>query len=87
MAGIWKPEPEVNEYLVEEARARETVVVLAGSARIEIRDGPTLDLSTGDLASLPRSVSTTWYTSPALSTLTSRVEATGARRLVRPAPD
>jgi uncharacterized cupin superfamily protein len=65
MAGLWKPEPEVRrEYEVDEAPARETIVVLAGSARIEIRGGPTLDLRVGDMASLPQGAATTWYPSP-----------------------
>jgi uncharacterized cupin superfamily protein len=33
---------------------RETVLVLEGSARIEIQGGPTLELDVGDLASLPK---------------------------------
>jgi hypothetical protein len=41
--------------------ARETVVVVQVSVRIEIEDGATLDLSAGDLASLPRGAITTWH--------------------------
>ena len=64
MAGIWKPEPDLRrEYRQGEAPARETVVVLSGSARVEIRDGPTLDLSVGDMASLPKGAVATWYPS------------------------
>ena len=43
---------------------RETIIVLAGSVRIEIEDGPTLDLSVGDMASMPTGAVTTWYPSP-----------------------
>ena len=39
---------------------RETVVVLEGAARIEIEGGPTLELSVGDMASLPKGAVTTW---------------------------
>jgi uncharacterized cupin superfamily protein len=39
---------------------RETVLVLEGTARIEIEGGPTLDLKAGDLASLPKGAVTTW---------------------------
>ena len=46
--------------------ARETIVVLAGSVRIEIQDGPTLDLSAGDIASMPDGAVTSWYPSPDL---------------------
>ena len=64
MAGIWKPEAGLKrEYRLGEAPARETVVVLSGSARIDIQDGPTLDLSAGDIASLPKGAVATWYPS------------------------
>lgn len=39
---------------------RETVVILEGSARIEIEGGPTLELKAGDMASLPKGVVTSW---------------------------
>ena len=39
---------------------RETVLVLEGTARIEIEGGPTLELKAGDLASLPKGAVTTW---------------------------
>jgi len=42
---------------------RETVVVLQGTVRIEIEDGPTLELTSGDLASLPKGANTSWYPS------------------------
>ena len=40
---------------------RETVLILEGSARIEIRGGPTLELNVGDMASLPKGVETSWH--------------------------
>jgi uncharacterized cupin superfamily protein len=40
---------------------RETIHVLEGSVRIEIADGPTLELGPGDLASLAPGVATTWH--------------------------
>jgi len=65
MAGLWKPEPELTrDYVVDAALARETIVVLSGSARIEVQGGPTLDLSVGDIASLPSGAVTKW--SPSL---------------------
>ena len=48
----------------EELHARETIVVLVGSVRIEIKDGPTLDLGVGDMASMPKGAVTTWHPSP-----------------------
>jgi uncharacterized cupin superfamily protein len=40
---------------------RETLLVLEGEARIEIADGPTLELRPGDIASLPAGAHTTWH--------------------------
>ena len=43
---------------------RETIVVVAGSVRIDIDGGPTLELAVGDVASLPKGAVTTWHPSP-----------------------
>jgi len=40
---------------------RETVLVLEGTARIEIEGGPTLELTAGSLASIPAGAKTTWH--------------------------
>lgn len=40
---------------------RETVLILEGSARIEIEGGPSLDLKVGDMASLPKGAVTSWH--------------------------
>jgi uncharacterized cupin superfamily protein len=42
---------------------REFLLVLEGTARIEIRDGPTLNLRAGDMATLPAGAETTWHVS------------------------
>lgn len=64
MAGIWKPGSDVDSWpKTEELHARETIVVLEGSVRIEIEDGPTLDLSVGDMASMLKGAVTTWHPS------------------------
>ena len=42
---------------------RETLIVLEGGARIEIADGPMLELRAGDIASLPAGARTTWHLS------------------------
>ena len=61
MAGMWKPGPDVGQWPKSETLpARETIVVRAGSVRIQIQDGPTLDLSVGDMASMPNGAVTTW---------------------------
>jgi ethanolamine utilization protein EutQ (cupin superfamily) len=49
---------EPIEYTLPE---RETLLVLEGEARIEIADVPTLELKTGDIASLPKGARTTWH--------------------------
>jgi len=65
MAGMWKPGSDVSSWpKTEELHQRETIIVLAGSVRIEIKNGPTLDLSVGDMASMPTGAVTTWYPSP-----------------------
>ena len=40
---------------------RESVLVLEGTARIEVEGGPTLELGVGDLASLPEGAVTLWH--------------------------
>jgi mannose-6-phosphate isomerase-like protein (cupin superfamily) len=40
---------------------RETILILEGSVRIEIKDGPTLELSQGDMASIPKGAETLWH--------------------------
>lgn len=40
---------------------RETLLVLEGAATIEIDDGSVLELTAGDIASLPAGARTTWY--------------------------
>ena len=39
---------------------RETVLILDGSVTVEIEGGPTLDLSAGDMASVPAGTRTVW---------------------------
>jgi uncharacterized cupin superfamily protein len=43
---------------------RETLVVLEGSARVDIADGVTLDLHPGVIASIPAGTETTWHITP-----------------------
>jgi quercetin dioxygenase-like cupin family protein len=63
--GLWKIEPDAGVVVeAHELPARETIVVLEGTVRIEIEGGPTLDLAAGDMASLPKGAITTWHPSP-----------------------
>ncbi len=40
---------------------RETLLVLEGTARIEIEGGPTIELATGGMVSLPKGAVATWH--------------------------
>jgi uncharacterized cupin superfamily protein len=63
-AGLWKPGSDVRDWpKTGELPARETIVVLAGSVRIEVEGGPTLVLGVGDMASMPKGAVTTWHPS------------------------
>jgi uncharacterized cupin superfamily protein len=61
-AGLWQPGDDfaTAENLLP---ARETIVVLQGTVRIEIHGGPTLELGAGDVASMPRGARTHWHPS------------------------
>ena len=64
-AGLWKIGSDVSGGAQgHELPARETIVVLEGSVRIGIEDGPTLDLGQGDMASMPKGAVTSWHPSP-----------------------
>jgi quercetin dioxygenase-like cupin family protein len=41
--------------------ATQVLLVLEGEARVEIEDGPVLELKTGDMACLPKGAVTTWH--------------------------
>jgi uncharacterized cupin superfamily protein len=50
--------PEPVRYTIPK---RETLLVLEGRVTIEILGGPTLELTVGDMASLPKGAQTTWH--------------------------
>jgi uncharacterized cupin superfamily protein len=50
--------PEPTPWRLPE---RETFLILEGGARIEVADGPTLELKAGDMASMPKGAVTTWH--------------------------
>jgi len=63
--GLWKPAPGGGRAAAgHRLPARETIVILEGTVRIEIEGGATLELGVGDMASLPKGAVTTWYPSP-----------------------
>jgi uncharacterized cupin superfamily protein len=53
-----------DEPVVYTPPKRETLLVLEGSTRIEIDGGPTLELTVGDMASIPGGTKTTWHITP-----------------------
>ena len=60
--GLWNPGEE-DRIEGGALPTRETAVVLRGSVRIEIENGPSLELNAGDVASLPPGSTATWYPS------------------------
>jgi uncharacterized cupin superfamily protein len=64
-AGLWRSVPgsTPQPLLPWTAPSREAKIVLAGTARVEIEDGPTLELKAGDIASLPEGSTSTWWVS------------------------
>ena len=80
-AGLWRSVPGVTPDPVRwTLPSREVVLVLGGSARIEIEGGPTLDLRTGDSASMPEGAVTTWHLEPGFKELWVLAPPTGARK-------
>jgi uncharacterized cupin superfamily protein len=64
-AGFWRPSPGVTPETVEwSPPTREVVLVLKGEATIEIKDGPTLKLNAGSVASLPAGARASWRCTP-----------------------
>jgi quercetin dioxygenase-like cupin family protein len=41
--------------------ARESFLILEGAAHVEIEGGPTMDLTVGDMASIPEGATVTWH--------------------------
>ena len=69
-AGLWRSVPGVTPEPVRwTLPAREVILVLEGTARIEMHDGPTLELEAGDMASVPGGTATTWHLGPGFKEL------------------
>jgi uncharacterized cupin superfamily protein len=52
---------ETGNPLIWVLPQREVLLILEGEARIEIANGPTLELRAGDMASLPKGAETRWH--------------------------
>ena len=60
-AGLWRVPGEGTMTFRWSAPARDTFLVLEGSARIEIDDGPVLEVKTGSIVSVPPGTAATWH--------------------------
>jgi uncharacterized cupin superfamily protein len=69
-AGLWRSVAGVTPEPVRwTLPSREVILVLEGTAKIELEKGPTLDLKVGDIASMPKGAVTTWHLSPGFKEL------------------
>jgi uncharacterized cupin superfamily protein len=59
-AGLWKPGAVAGKVIELELLADETLLVLAGSGKLEVDDGPALELKPGDMVSLQKGARTKW---------------------------
>jgi uncharacterized cupin superfamily protein len=60
-AGIWEVGPEdLAPGALHESMHDETFLILEGSLRLEIEEGPTLDLAAGAMASLAQGTRARW---------------------------
>jgi uncharacterized cupin superfamily protein len=59
-AGLWKPGAVAGKVIELELQADETLLVLEGSGRLEVDDGPALELSPGVMVSLQKGARTKW---------------------------
>ena len=60
-AGLWRITRQGSMTLPWMPPSRETMLVLEGEVRIEIADGPTLNLKPGSMASFPPGTEMTWH--------------------------
>jgi len=64
-AGLWRWVPGVTpEPFRWTLPGREVILVLEGTATIEMDNGSTLEVAAGDIASMPKDAVTTWRVSP-----------------------
>jgi len=59
-AGLWKPGAVAGKVIEVELVADETLLVLEGSGKLEVDDGPSLELKPGDMVSLRKGARTNW---------------------------
>jgi uncharacterized cupin superfamily protein len=62
-AGLWTAQPSTFDYVFE---MNETAHILEGHVVVSQKDGPTLDLRAGDVASFPKGAKTRWQVKAAM---------------------
>lgn len=67
--GLWKPGPVADTTFEVDLEADETLLVLAGSGRLQIDGATPLELRSGDIVSLPKGASTSWVVDEAFREL------------------
>jgi uncharacterized cupin superfamily protein len=67
--GLWQPGPVADVMFEVELGADETLLVLAGTGRLEVDDTAPLELTAGDIVSLPRDARTRWIVDQAFREL------------------
>lgn len=67
--GIWRPGAIANTTIEIVLQARETLLVLSGSARLQVNDELPRDLRPGAIVTLPRGARTRWVVNDAFSEL------------------
>ena len=59
-AGLWKPGAVAGKVFEVKLDADETLLVLAGSGRLQVDGGPPFELKPGDMISLQKGTRTQW---------------------------
>ena len=67
--GIWRPGTTANTTIEVVLQARETLLVLSGTARLQVNDEPPRDLRPGTILTIPQGARTRWVVDDAFSEL------------------
>jgi uncharacterized protein len=61
-SGVW----EITPGVVSDVESAEVFVVISGRARVEVQDGPVLELAPGVVGSFPAGARTVWHVTDTL---------------------
>ena len=67
--GLWRPGATANTTIEVHLQARETLLVLSGSGRLQVDDDAPFDLRPGTIVTLERGARTRWVVDAAFSEL------------------